>query len=100
MDGALEALGGLVDAFGTEILNAITATKATGWCEDPHIRGGYSTARLGYADDRFTLAEPVGEGLYFAGEAHAVNAYGTVHGAHNSGVETAERVIRQLNGAS
>ena len=94
------AVDRLVDAFGTDIRNVITAMKATGWCEDPHIRGGYSTARLGYADDRLTLAEPVGERLYFAGEAHAVNAYGTVHGAHNSGVETAERVIHQLNGAS
>ena len=94
------AVDRLFDAFGTDIRNAITATKATGWCEDPHIRGGYSTARLGYADDRFTLAEPVGERLYFAGEAHTVNAFGTVHGAHNSGVETAERVIRQLNVAS
>ena len=94
------AVARLVDAFGTDIRNAITATKATGWCQDPHIRGGYSTARPGHADDRFTLAEPVGEQLYFAGEAHAVDAYGTVHGAHNSGVETAQRVIHQLNGAS
>jgi monoamine oxidase len=94
------AVDRLVDAFGADIRNTITATKATGWCHDPHILGGYSTARLGHTDDRFTLAEPVGERLYFAGEAHAVDAYGTVHGAHNSGVETAERVIHQLNGAS
>lgn len=94
------AVDRLADAFGTEIRNAITATKATGWSWDPNILGGYSTARPGYADDRFTLAEAVGDRVYFAGEAHAVNAYGTVHGAHNSGVETAQRVIRQLGGAT
>ncbi len=90
------ALSRLIDVFGTEIRHAVTAMQATHWCVDPHIGGGYSSARPGSADGRTVLAEPVNERLFFAGEAHAVDAYGTVHGAYNSGIDTARRVLAYL----
>ena len=90
------ALSRLVDVFGSGIRSAVTATQASDWCIDPDIGGGYSSARPGGADGRTVLAEPVNERLFFAGEAHAVDAYGTVHGAYNSGVETARRVLAHL----
>lgn len=90
------ALERLADAFGTDIRSRVTGVKATQWCRDPHIGGGYSSARPGQADGRYDIAHPLAERLYFAGEAHAVDAYGTVHGAYRSGVETAGRVVTAL----
>lgn len=90
------ALGQLVDAFGADIRSRVSGMTATQWCVDPFIGGGYSSARPGGADARLVLSEPIAERLYFAGEAHWLDAYGTVHGAYNSGVETATRVIEQL----
>ena len=46
---------------------------------------------------RCILSEPIAERLYFAGEAHAIDAFGTVHGAYRSGVATAKRVAGQLH---
>jgi len=91
------ALSQLVGVFGNDIRKSVTGIQPTRWCTDPHIGGGYSTARPGYADARFTLSEPIAERLYFAGEAHAIDAYGTVHGAYRSGAETAKRVAVQLD---
>jgi len=90
------AIDQLVEVFGSTIRREITSTKTTGWCADPHIGGGYSSALPGAAEGRKLLAEPLGGRLYFAGEAHTVDAYGTVHGAHRSGTETAGRVLSRL----
>ena len=90
------AIDQLVEVFGSTIRREVTSTKTTGWCADPHIGGGYSSAVPGAAEGRKLLAEPLGDRLYFAGEAHAVDAYGTVHGAHRSGVETAGRLLSRL----
>ena len=90
------ALSQLIGVFGANIRKSSVGIQSTGWCVDPHIGGGYSSARPGYADARFTLSEPIAERLYFAGEAHTIDAYGTVHGAYRSGVDTANRVAKRL----
>ncbi len=91
------ALSQLVDVFGADIRKSVTGVRPTNWCVDPYIGGGYSTARPGYADMRCILSEPIAERLYFAGEAHALDAFGTVHGAYRSGVATAKRIAGQLH---
>jgi polyamine oxidase len=39
------------------------------------------------------LAEPVNDRLAFAGEATVPEFFGTVHGAYQSGVREAERIL-------
>ena len=69
------ALSQLVDVFGADIRKSVTGVRPTDWWVDPYIGGGYSTARPGYADMRCILSEPIAERLYFAGEAHAIDAF-------------------------
>ena len=38
------AIDQLVEVFGSTIRREIKSTKTTGWCADPHIGGGYSSA--------------------------------------------------------
>lgn len=92
------ALEKLVDVFGADIRRSIRATATTHWTSDQDICGGYSCALPGMADQRHILRKPLGERLYFAGEACSIAAYGTVHGAYESGVETAQRVAAHLRG--
>jgi monoamine oxidase len=89
-------LDALAEAFGQSIRRHIRAAAATSWCADPHVMGGYSCALPGKAHLRPLLAEPVGDHLLFAGEACSLDAYGTVHGAHATGVAAAKRAAEAL----
>ncbi|HET6521993.1 MAG TPA: NAD(P)/FAD-dependent oxidoreductase, partial [Geminicoccaceae bacterium] len=88
------ALERLAEAFGAGIRRRLTGAAATGWCGDPDIGGGYSVALPGRAHLRPVLAEPIGERLFLAGEACSLTAYGTVHGAYESGVAAAQAAAR------
>jgi monoamine oxidase len=50
----------------------------------------------GHADARVTLAAPVDERIFFAGEACTVHDFSTAHGAYRSGVAAAGGVITAL----
>ncbi|MDC1283732.1 FAD-dependent oxidoreductase [Amylibacter sp.] len=43
---------------------------------------------------RQTLAEPLDDRLFFAGEATMSNTQATVHGAYLSGIEVAEKISK------
>ena len=63
------------------------------WGADPFARGAYSYALPGKADCRATLAAPVDDRLFFAGEACSKHDYSTAHGAYRTGIAAAEQVI-------
>lgn len=66
----------------------------TGWDADPFSRGSYSFQKVGsQPGDRRTLARPVGERLFFAGEATHPHYFSTVHGAYETGVRAAREII-------
>lgn len=70
-----------------------TATLLTQWHNDPFAYGSYSTFSInGNIQDCDLLAEPVGERLFFAGEATNGKYLGTVHGALLSGEREANRI--------
>jgi len=96
---AMEALAveRLADVFGERIRRYRVGAAATGWLMDPDIRGGYSSALPGRAESRRILGEPVGERLFFAGEATLIDAYGTVNGAYAAGHATADRIAGRLS---
>jgi monoamine oxidase len=71
---------------------------ATAWGQEPTIRGSYAYARPGAAGNRAVLAAPVGERLFFAGEATSPNAFTTAWGACDSGVRAAEEALAVLGG--
>ncbi|MGI4855658.1 MAG: flavin monoamine oxidase family protein [Janthinobacterium lividum] len=89
LESALDVLRGL---YGPSI-PAPLEYRLTRWGSDPFARGAYSfPARDALPTDLPTLGAPVGERLFFAGEATHADAYGTVHGAYLSGLAAAAQL--------
>jgi Flavin containing amine oxidoreductase. len=75
---------------------ASLAADSDGWHLDPFARGAYSSARPGHAHRRADLAAPLGDRLFFAGEACSLDFFSTCHGAHLSGIEAALAAVEVL----
>jgi hypothetical protein len=72
-----------------------TAMRRSRWGADPFARGAFSYDAVGTTPRlRESLAEPVGDRLWFAGEACDIDAPGTLTGARDSGLAAAEQVAR------
>ena len=83
----------LHDIFGNSIPEP-EAWKVTRWASDPYAYGSYAYIPPGASSvDCNVLAEPVGDRLFFAGEATLRTAYGTVHGAFLSGILAARMLV-------
>lgn len=68
----------------------------TRWSQDPFALGSYSYIAVGgESGDRDILAEPIGDRLFFAGEATSRDYPATVHGAYLSGIREAKRLINR-----
>jgi monoamine oxidase len=90
---AIDWLAGL---YGADIRKAIKRTHATAWNADPLTLGAFSAAALGGQSARGTLAEPLRDRLFFAGEATHDTLWGTVGGAWASGDRAAVAALRRL----
>jgi monoamine oxidase len=66
------------------------------WSGDPFARGAYSYVAVGGGNARAELAAPVGERLFFAGEATSSDGQG---GTVNGAIETGERAAAQAAAA-
>ncbi len=74
-----------------------TGVLISRWAADPLAGGSYSYVPVGVsASERDRLAAPVGDRLYFAGEATNRTYPATVHGAWLSGVREAARIKARL----
>jgi len=62
------------------------------WNRDPFARGAYSYVAVGGKDARTTLAAPVDDTLFFAGEATSTDGQG---GTVNGALETGERAAAE-----
>jgi monoamine oxidase len=72
----------------------LEAAYSHDWHGDPFVRGAYSYVPAGALGARKTLAQPVADTLYFAGEATNLNGHSaTVHGAIASGQRAARQCI-------
>jgi monoamine oxidase len=92
VSGRLEAL------FGSDVRRHLGHGTMTNWAADPWVRGAYAVAAPGAAGARSVLAEPVGERIWFAGEALAGGLMQTAGGARLSGEAAARAVVRSLRG--
>ncbi len=86
----------LVDCFGADARRAVRHGIMTNWGGERYVRGGYAAARPGKAHARAVLAEPVGDRIWFAGEALAGGLKQTAAGARLSGEAVAEKVSLRL----
>ena len=92
------AMESLRKMFGADIPQP-AAVAYPRWLSDPWSRGGYSYPGVGSAtEDRRTHARPLGDRVFFAGEATEPVEYGTVHAALWSGEQTAEALFQKVTG--
>lgn len=90
------ALGELRKLFGGRVDKAFVKGTLTPWAIDPWSRGSYASARPGCTAQRARLAEPIGERVYFAGEAVAGRFAQTCDGAFLSGQAVARDLAARL----
>jgi monoamine oxidase len=93
------ALGSLRKMFGHNKVPEPDAFVFPRWLSDPWTMGGYSYPAIGSPpEDHCDHARPLGNRVFFAGEATEPVEYGTVHAALWSAEQTAEAVFRIATG--
>jgi len=89
-----DALGELRFALGKAIPDPLRS-RVTRWGQDPFSRGAYFFPKIGSrANDVIALGTPLGNRLFFSGEATSAGFFGTVAGAILSGRREAARIIK------
>ena len=91
------ALSRLKSALGSRIPRLFVKGSFTGWTGNPLTMGTWAMAKPGHAAARKLLSRPVGERIFFAGEACHKDMFATCHGALLSGQASARRVARLLH---
>ncbi|MEB3162409.1 MAG: FAD-dependent oxidoreductase [Prochlorothrix sp.] len=91
VDQAMQTLRRL---YGRQVPDPV-AVQMTRWFSDPFARCSYSSPVVGITEQtRADLAAPVGDRVFFAGEATSVDYPATVHGAYLSGQASADQILR------
>ena len=94
---ALKSLAALFGRPERDIEQLVEVYRVRDWQADPFARGGYAVFPVGGLEAQQELARPVGDRLFFAGEAtHTGGFAGTVHGALETGERAAEELIATL----
>jgi monoamine oxidase len=89
-----EALAGVHSLFGRH--PRLEAAIVQDWQREPFSRGAYSYVLVGGEGARESLAAPVADTLYFAGEATSTEESGTVGGALQSGLRAAREIVKAM----
>lgn len=95
VEQALVSLAESLRMPASELLESLLHVHFHDYAHDPFARGAYSYTRVGGTHAADTLARPLADRLYFAGEATDPDYEGTVAGALASGVRAANQLIEQ-----
>ncbi len=87
---ARDFLKGVLGASGIRDLRVLTVTD---WLADPWSRSSWSVVPPGRVAIRETIARPVGDRIWFAGEAVSQALWGTVGGAWEEGERAAREAV-------
>ncbi len=92
---ALETLSGIFGLRLPVLHSELESWRIVNWQREPFTRGGYCVIPAGAMEDLGTLAAPVDDTLFFAGEAtNTEGEEGTVHGAMETGLRAAREILR------
>jgi len=93
---ALASLAGMLGVERARVEAELEEGFFHDWQADPFARGAYSYGPAGALEARAELARPVGDTLFFAGEATAAGGWnGTVDGAIGSGRRAAREILER-----
>jgi monoamine oxidase len=84
--------------FGARALHDLSIPVVSEWRHDPWSRGSWAVVPPGHAGARRTLQAPVGERIWFAGEALSRLQWGTAGGAYAEGMRAGTEVAALLQG--
>lgn len=90
------ALEQLVRCVGSDARRHFVKGLATGWADNPLTLGAYGAVRPGAWGAREQLAKPLGDRLFFAGEATGGENSALVNGAYESGKAVAKAMAKAL----
>ena len=90
------AVDWLAAQFGSDIRKFIKRTHATRWNKQPWTLGAFSCPSPGGQAARKQLAQPLGDRVWFAGEAVHDTLWGTVAGAWETGQRAADQVVKRV----
>jgi len=79
--------------LGARTAGRLQLIRGSAWASDPFALGSYSHALPGHADARATLAAPIDDRIFFAGEACSPHDFSTAHGAYETGVAAARAFL-------
>lgn len=94
VEQALSSLRQILGVSEENLRNLLLAGHVHDWGSDPFSRGAYAYLPVNGLDAQRTLARPLDDTIYFAGEAISVGHIGTVHGAIASGHLAAIEMLR------
>lgn len=96
-DRAVHTLARLLHVNGRPLQDNLEKAYFHDWQSDPFSRGAYSYGKVASEGAQETLAEPLNDRLFFAGEATDITGNnGTVHGAMASGYRAANQVLQSF----
>jgi len=96
-DAAVDfALGEVVKMVGRQARDHFVRGYLTGWAENPWTYGAYAAATPGHHSARADLAKPIGDRVFFAGEAVATPFYQLCGGAYLSGDAVARDLVSRI----
>lgn len=81
---------------GPRVRDELAAAYVHDWQHDPFTRGAYSYITVGGCGAPAALARPLGNALFFAGEAANEGESGTVEAALQSGLRAAADIAKQV----
>jgi monoamine oxidase len=91
---ALQALADILQWSSAEVASHVLETYFHNWSRDSYARGAYSYVRAGGLSQLLSLAQPLADTLYFAGEATDTEGRtGTVDGALATGMRAAGQIL-------
>ena len=105
---ALDAVGGedrvrrfvrsvLAEHVGHRAIADLSIPAVSEWRGDALARGSWAVVPPGHAHAREALKAPVGERIWFAGEALSRHQWGTAGGAWEEGVRAADAIAERLS---
>jgi len=97
-DAAVDfALGEVVKVVGSRARKQFVKGVMSDWASNSHTLGAYAAALPGKFSQRAPLSQPIGDRIFFAGEAMGGSHVALVSGAFKSGENAAETLLsRQL----